>query len=334
MTKKVDLYNYSGQFSLTGVVFLFSDQCYNFFRFRGLILITMKRRFIPIIAILFLFSSCEKAVSFKLEDVPPKLVVEATIENNQAPVVYLSKSQAYFSVINPVTLANSFVHGADVYMSNGVLTHKLKEYTIPVGGGYNFFYYSIDSADLATAFKGQLSTAYTLRIVSEGKEYNAITHIPDITRRIDSFYWKPAPAGNSPDKVSVMIKAYDPPGFGDYVRYFTKRNQEPFYPGLNSVYDDQVIDGSEYEVQVERGIERNGTVPEGYSFFYKGDTVSLKLCNIDKATFDFWRTMEFTYASVGNPFSSPTKVISNITGGALGYFGGYAAQYRTIIIPQ
>jgi hypothetical protein len=44
--------------------------------------------------------------------------------------------------------------------------------------------------------------------------------------------------------------------------------------------------------------------------------------------------MEFTYASVGNPFSSPTKVLSNINGGALGYFGGYAAQFKRIVIPQ
>jgi len=27
-------------------------------------------------------------------------------------------------------------------------------------------------------------------------------------------------------------------------------------------------------------------------------------------------------------------VVSNIKGGGLGYFGGYGAQYRTIIIPQ
>ncbi|MGB8193468.1 MAG: DUF4249 family protein, partial [Chitinophagaceae bacterium] len=53
----------------------------------------------------------------------------------------------------------------------------------------------------------------------------------------------------------------------------------------------------------------------------------------DKATFDFWRTMEFSYASIGNPFSSPTKVLGNVKG-ALGYFGGYAVQYKTIIIPK
>lgn len=291
---------------------------------------------LPVLVIIssLLLCSCEKGVEFKLDEVTPKLVVEATIENGQAPVVYLTKSQAYFSQIDLTALANSFVHNADVYVSDGVLTHKLKEYTVPVAPGINFYYYSNDPASPGTAFSGQLNKQYSLRIVSESKEYTATTTIPNTTRRIDSLFWKPAPAGNAPEKVAVMIKAYDQPGFGDYVRYFTKRNSEPFYPGLNSVYDDQVIDGSSFEVQVERGVDRNQSQPDGYSFFNKGDTVTVKICNIDKATFDFWRTMEFTYASVGNPFSSPTKVMSNIKGGGLGYFGGYAAQYRIIIIPQ
>lgn len=281
-----------------------------------------------------LLSSCEKAVDFKLNNTEPKLVVEATIENGQKPVVYLSKSLNYFSKIDQSILAGSFVHNAEVYVSNGVLTHKLKEYSVPVGGGYNFYFFTNDTATPGTAFTGQLDKQYSLRIVTEGKEYNATTTIPNITRRIDSFFWKSAPPGNAPEKVALMVRAYDPPGFGDYIRYFTKRNSEPFFPGLISVYDDQVIDGSSYEVQVERGVDRNEDHPEGYSFFDKGDTVTLKVSNIDKATFDFWRTMEYTYSSVGNPFSSPTKVIGNISGGALGYFGGYASQYRTLIIPK
>lgn len=295
----------------------------------------MKKQLSAIIILSILsLSSCERGIEFKLEEVSPKLVVEATIENGQAPVVYLSKSQAYFSNIDLTALANSFVRNAEVYVSNGTLTHKLKEYMIPVGGGINFYYYSNDPASPATSFFGELNKQYSLRIVSEGKEYTAITTIPNTTRRIDSLFWKPAPAGNPPEKVSVMVRAYDQPGYGDYVRYFTKQNSKPFYPGLISVYDDQVIDGSSYEVQVERGVDRNESHSDGHSFFNKGDTVTLKVCNIDKATYDFWRTMEYTYSSVGNPFSSPTKVVSNIKGGGLGYFGGYAAQYRTIIIPQ
>lgn len=293
----------------------------------------MKRSFIILLLISLFLAGCEKTVTFHLDDVSSKLVVEATIENGQPPYVILTKSLAYFSTLDPAVLTGSFVHGASVYVSNGIRTHQLKEYSIPVSPGYDFYYYSLDPASPATSFLGQLNTQYTLRIVNDGKEYTAATRIPAITKVVDSLYWKPAPPNNPVEKVMVMVKATDPPGYGDYIRYFTKRNSEPFYPGLISVYDDLVIDGTTYDVQLERGVNRNDSIPDGHSFFNKGDTVTFKLCNIDKPTFDFWRTMEYTYSSVGNPFSSPTHVISNLSPGALGYFGGYAAQYHTIILP-
>ena len=285
-------------------------------------------------AFLFFFFGCEKSVTFHLNETDPKLVVEATIENNQPPLVILSKTVGYFSNINPMILQNSFVHNAEVYASNGVLIHKLKEYTINFGNGYSGYYYSLDSSNLASFFVGELNHQYSLRIVAEGKEYTATTTIPEITKRIDSIWWKPAPPGNDSNEAEVMVKATDPPGYGDYIRYFTKRNNEPFFAGLNSVFDDQVIDGTTYNVQVERGWDRNADPGDRTSFFIKGDTVTFKLCNIDKATFDFWRTMEYSYSSIGNPFSSPAKVLSNISNNALGYFGGYASQFRTIIIPK
>lgn len=292
------------------------------------------RFFLLPILLLFVLSSCEKTIQLQPAQSPSKLVVEATIENGQPPVVYLSRSLGYFSSFSPDSLAESFVHDAEVFVSDGTRTHKLKEYIIRIPGNFSGFYYSTDSSSLSTAITGETGRSYSLLIRWQGREYRAATRIPQITRRIDSLYWKPAPAGNIPYKVVLMLKATDPQGLGDYVRYFTKQNTDPFYPGLNSVYDDQVIDGTTYEVQVERGVLRNGITGEAYSFFNRGDSVVLKLCNIDKATYDFWRTMEFSYASIGNPFSAPTRVMSNISGDALGYFGGYAAQYRKIYIPQ
>jgi hypothetical protein len=196
------------------------------------------------------------------------------------------------------------------------------------------YYYTVDSTQPALFLRGSLQQRYGLTIRWQGRTYQAQTTIPDLTRRIDSVFWRPAPPDNPPGKVALYVRATDRPGFGDYIRYYTQQNNGPFLPGLNSVYDDQVIDGTSYEVQVERGIIRDGQPEEGYNFFNRGDTVTLKLCNIDKATYDFWRTVEFNYSSIGNPFSSPTKVLSNISGNALGYFGGYAAQFRTVIIPR
>lgn len=290
--------------------------------------------FFCLIAASLVFLSCEKGVTFDLQEPAPKLVVEATIETNQPPLVILSKSQNFFAEITPDILANSFVRNAEVYVSNGTRTHKLKEYATPLVNGYTFYFYSIDSSNLSTAFVGQTNTQYSLKIVADGKEYTANTKIPSINRRIDSVFSKPAPGSNDPNKAALMVRATDQRGYGDYIRYFTKRNREGFYPAINSVYDDQIIDGTTYEIEVERGVDRTQDLPDDYTLFDKGDTVTLKISQIDKATFDFWRTMEFSYANIGNPFGSPTKVLSNISNGALGYFGGYAPQFRTIIIPR
>ena len=86
--------------------------------------------FLVILAV-FLISGCEKGITFKLDQATPKLVVEGSIENGQAPVVFLSKSLDFFSRIDPTILENSFVHNAEVFISNGTLTHQLKEFAVP-----------------------------------------------------------------------------------------------------------------------------------------------------------------------------------------------------------
>ncbi len=156
-----------------------------------------------------------------------------------------------------------------------------------------------------------------------------------LAKQISSLYFEANVDKHDSSKVSLFARFDDPPGFGNYIRYFTKLNGGPFYPGLNSVYDDQVIDGKSYNVQLDQGVDRSSDINfDNYAFFHKGDTIMVKLCNIDKGVYDFWRTMEYSYSSIGNPFSSPTKVIGNITNNALGYFGGYAVQYSNIIIPE
>ncbi len=293
----------------------------------------MKYFFFVFIAVLAL-ASCEKDVNFDLKNAPAVLVVDAQIENGLAPVVVLSRSLDFFGRIDPLVLTSSFVRNADVTMSNGTRTHKLKEYALPVAPGVIFYYYSIDSASLATAFTGEFDKQYTLSIKAEGKEYTATTKIPLLTKVPDSLWWKQAPLNPDTNNVVLMVKTTDPPGLGNYIRYFTRKNRGQFLPGENSVFDDAVIDGISYELQVDPGIDRNNRVSYDSNYFKRGDTVTLKLCNIDRPTFTFWNTWEFAYQSIGNPFAQPNKVIGNISNGALGAFCGYAAWYKTLVIPK
>lgn len=284
------------------------------------------------VLLLSVLLSCEKNINFDLKESPNVLVVDAEIENGKAPTVVLNKSFSYFSQINAQLLAASFVHNADVYISNGTLTHKLKEYSYPLVPGYSAYVYSIDSSSLATAFLGELNGNYTLKILAEGQEYNASVKIPTLASVPDSIYFKQAPFIPDTNKRAMFVKAHDPLGLGNYYRYLTKVNSGPFLPGDNSVFNDQVIDGSTYDVQFPQGIDRNDPPKPDSNFYNRGDTVTFKFCNIDKSTYTFWSTWEFANQSLGNPFSQPNKVLGNISNGALGAFCGYGAWYRTLIV--
>lgn len=291
-------------------------------------------KFIIGAVVLLLLSACEKNINFNLKNSEDLLVVDANIENSRPPVVVLTKSLSFYSTVNPALLLNSFVHNAQVTMFNGTFTHKLKEYARSIGAGITVYSYSIDSTNLSTAFLGAFNTSYTLKITSEGKDYTATTTIPPLTKKADSMWWKKASFTKDTNDVVIMVRSTDPPGLGNYIRYFTKKNSGPFLPGENSVFDDQVIDNTTYQAQVDPGVDRNNRVSFDSNYFKRGDTVTIKLCNIDRATYTFWSTWEFAYQSIGNPFAQPNKVLGNISNGALGAFYGYAVFYKTLVIPK
>lgn len=287
------------------------------------------KQWLALLSIL-IFSSCEKDIDFNLKESEPMLTVDAQIENGLAPVVVLTKSFSYYQRLDATLLSSSFVRNAVVTISNGSRTHQLREYAVPLAPGLSAYYYSNDSGNLASAFAGEPGKTYVLSISTEGQTYSATTDIPAAVNFPDSVWFQRAPQNPDTNKRVMYIRATDPAGRGNYVRYFTKKNSDPFFPGEN-VFDDQVIDGTTYQIQLPQGVNRNEPPKQDSSFYNKGDTVTLKFAAINKAGYTFWNTWEFAYQSIGNPFAQPNKVIGNISNGALGIFIGYGAGYRTII---
>jgi Domain of unknown function (DUF4249) len=282
----------------------------------------------------FFFYSCEKVIELVPEDQPPKLVVDGTIESGQPPVVFLTRSLNFFNKLTPEMLSSSFVRNANVTVSDGSRTVKLREYPVSVSAGV-IYIYTIDSANPSAFMVGNFGKTYTLKIEAEGSVYEAITTVPSLTKKSDSLWWEPAPNNPDTNRVVLFSRVSDPSGLGNYIRYFTARNDSAYYPGINSVFDDAIVDGLTYEIQVFRGQDRNQEFDdEEFGFFRRGDRVKLKLTNIDRATYDFWRTWEQNQSNVGNPFSVPIKVLGNINNGALGLWGGYAAQELSLNIPR
>ncbi|HTN45904.1 MAG TPA: DUF4249 family protein [Flavipsychrobacter sp.] len=278
-------------------------------------------------------------MNINLSSGEPKLVIDGRIETDGYPFVVLTRSVGYFSRIDLTTLENTFVHNAVVTVSDGSKTIQLKEYSIDTGlVGTKFSFYSIDTGDATSFnFKGKAETYYTLKIEAEGKTYNSITKIPTVGG-IDSLWFrKPSENMNVPTAVMMYVRYSDPDTLGNYVRYFTKRNSEMFLVPFNSTFDDQIVNGTTIDsLSLVAGYNRSQEQPnfDSVGYFFRGDTVTLKWCSIDKPTFKFFSTFEFATGSVGNPFSSPVNVTSNIQGGALGVWAGYGVQLTTRIISK
>ncbi len=141
--------------------------------------------FLLLIAMIGLIS-CEKEVNISLSDGESQLVVNGQIELDQPPYVILTRSIGYFSKVDLQTLQASFIHDADVRVSNGVRSIKLREYSLDTGGSAKFYFYSLDTADLLNrSFIGEAEKFYTLTVNAGGKQYTSTTKIPT-PRPVDS----------------------------------------------------------------------------------------------------------------------------------------------------
>ena len=279
---------------------------------------------------------CEKEVHINLGSSPPQVVVQGAIETGQYPYVFLSSTIGFFSKIDLNTLQNSFIHGATITVSDGTHTNTLIEYSFDTGAGSKFYIYSVDTNNLANAIVGQVEKFYTLTITYNGKTYTSVTKIPN-PKPVDSLYFGTPIYKNSktPDSAKQLYADYtDPDTPGNSVRYFTKRNSEPYYP--SDIFNDELVNGKVVnDIALFAGIaDSTNANKDSLQYFYPGDTVTLKWCAIDKYVYKFWNSYEYAANSLGNPFASPINLVTNITNGALGIWEGDGSVYKTVVVPK
>jgi hypothetical protein len=271
--------------------------------------------------------ACEKDVTVSLPKGEDQIVIEGTIETDKYPEVILTRSLNYFNHISVDQLQSAFVHNAAITVSDGTRTMELKEFYKDTTNRLRWYYYTADTTQ-ANIFEGRMGQRYTLRIAVDGKTFEATTNIPGQAMVIDSL-WSERNS-KDPQLIRLMARITDPVQRGNYVRYKTARGAGVFRPGINSTIDDQIVNGTTFNIMLEAGHDRTQNIDyDTYGYFKPGDSVRVWFTNIDKDTYDFWRTLDFAYATNGNVFSSPLQVRGNIPG-ALGYWGGYGVANKTV----
>jgi hypothetical protein len=171
--------------------------------------------------------------------------------------------------------------------------------------------------------------------VYNGQTYTSVTKIPN-PAPIDSLYTDLPLITNSktPKNALQLYCDYsDPDTPGNYVKYFTSRNHDVYYPATN-VFSDEVINGTKLKkIDLQVGYNDSTNVnTDSLRYLYPGDTITLKWCSIDKGVYTFWNTYQFANNAVGNPFATPINVTSNVSNGALGYWAGYGTYFKTIVV--
>jgi hypothetical protein len=287
--------------------------------------------FICIIGLL----SCQKEIHITLASSPPQLVVEGAIETGRPPYVFLTSSLSFFSQVDLTTLENSYVHNASVQVSDGVNTINLKEYAIDTAGGNKIYIYFPDTANLPNFMLGQVGKTYKLTILNNGVSYTSSSKIP-FPKGPDSLWFAPpisTRSGTPPNARQLFANYTDPDTPGNYVRYFTKRNNEAFFP--SQLFSDEVVNGKLISnIALYAGYAHTDKANrDSLIYFYSGDAVTLKWCEIDKGVYHFWNTYDFAGNAIGNPFASPINIQSNVSNGALGIWAAYGSVSYTIVVP-
>jgi hypothetical protein len=254
---------------------------------------------------IILLTSCESVIEIDLDYMKPKLVIEGVINDfDHKCIIKLSKTTDYFN-----HKANPTVSGAVITLTDDSGTLVNFNETEP--GIYT-----------EESIQTKPDINYTLNILSEGDKYVANATIPHKVN-IDSLTCLYNPESIFYE-VGYVVSCHfsDPLEFRNFYRLKTYNiNDRTKAKNSKDLYNDDICNGNR--------VEWSWT----YDVFQQSDTVVVELYTLDVQTYDYYKTL-FPISGGAEMMSmaTPANPKTNISNGALGYFGAYAVSRDTIII--
>ncbi len=254
-------------------------------------------------SLLIFFSSCEKVIDIKLKEADKKIVIEGTVSYNSGefPEVRISETKNFED-------SNGFngISGATVTIQvNDGMVYQLAETT---KGIYQ-----------KAGFYGALGNTYHLTVLLNGNTYTAVSTMPSEVVSLDSLWAESLAFGGNSD-ITIYPKYTDPPGLGNSYRLVQYKNDTLVKHVF--VQNDELSDGLT--------ITRPMINPD--SDLKEGDFVRVELQCIDANVYKYWYSLDQS-ATGSNQSAAPANPVTNIEGGALGYFSAYSSSYNSMIIP-
>lgn len=262
--------------------------------------------FLGLVFVILTVSSCEKVIDIPLEDAERRVVIEAVLRDIPGEnYVKLSKTgsvydDSNFEKISDATVKVTDQSGTEFFFSPVI--GQPGTYNHPTFVVQNDNSYSLEVATGTDVFTSFSRSYYTPKL-------DSLTYI----EQIGSF-------GFGTDTTYLVFFSFvDKAGEENYYRVIPNVNGVP--DGTYYVTNDELFDGQNY------------TQPIFATTVEKGDTVLMELLSMDKGAYSYF--FSFGNASSDGQFGpTPGNPVSNIEGGAIGYFAVYTTDTLSLIIPQ
>jgi hypothetical protein len=270
----------------------------------------MKPKYIIIIAASFLIflSSCEKVIDINLDKVEKKYVIEAIVTDQPGT------SKVSITQTKDFNENNSFpgVTGATVSISeSGGPTYILTETS---AGEYE-----------ATGLMGNSGKTYSLNVTISGKSFTATCKMPPAVN-LDTIYVTDELLFTETRKI-VNAVFQDPVGLGNSYRFIQYVNG--FQENQILIRNDDYSDGRRIDNKLFYFSDSDN---KDSTIIHSGDEVTIDMLCIDPAIYKYWFSLDRS-STGGSGQATPANPVTNIQGGALGYFSAHTLQTKTMIVP-
>jgi hypothetical protein len=254
------------------------------------------------------FTSCTKVIDVDLNSADPQLVVEGKITDDptEKPSVKISQSVNFDESNKFPAVKNAFVTIFDQTVN---VTDTLKETK-------EGFYESLK-------IKGVEGRTYILTIKTQNKTLTSTALLPKkvnfdaLETRAQAFF------GNV--DYQIIPKYIDPKGIGNNYRFVLSINDKV----KNDIFvlNDELSDGNVNARPLFR--QRSSDSTENIKI---GDKIALEMQCIDKNVYEYFNSLAGESGGPGGGSATPANPVTNIKGGALGYFAAYTKQKKTAVV--
>lgn len=271
-------------------------------------------KYISIAALLVpMLFSCEDVIELDLTNVPPQVVIEGFVTDRDGPYTIKISTTADFyepNSFNP--RSNAVVRIFDDTGNEDTLTET-------------------DTGIYETStLQGTRGVTYTLEVELDGNTYTATSKMPEQLIPLDSVTTAFEEESLFFDE-GYYATAYfnDPPGIDNFYRLQVLVNGEVYF--FIDEDDEEAVPEEDINFWLTNDKFTDGNLQD-YEFPHTlkvGDTFEVTLQHLDETTFDYYRTLVDVINGGG---VAPSNPISNMEGGALGYFGAFSVTENSVVV--